>query len=180
MNDIVRGNHRQGRKPRAILQIDIMKAYGFLNWDFLFMTMSLLNFPKKFVEWVYNGVTAARFSLNMNGALVDYFHSERGLGQGDPISPYLFIIAMEVFSMLFDWKVEQSGFDIHPRCKNLKLHHLAFADDLFLVTAATEKSFQVINTAIREFGELTGLIPNMVSAVCTLVGWMSRKLRNCA
>lgn len=93
MHDLVRGYHRQGGKPRAVIKVDIMKAYDSLNWDFLFNAMSILEFPQRFIDWVYNGVTTAHFSLNINGSLVDYFHGERGLRGGDPISPYLFLFS---------------------------------------------------------------------------------------
>lgn len=55
----VRGYHKQEGKPRTILKIDIMKAYDSLSWDFLFKTMYMLKFPKRFVECVYDRVTTA-------------------------------------------------------------------------------------------------------------------------
>lgn len=58
---------------------------------------------------------------------------------------------MEAFAVFFDWKIEKHGYDYHPNCEGLKLNHIAFADDLFLISVATNKSFQVIEDTIREF-----------------------------
>ena len=120
-----------------------------------------MGFPQQFMKWVINCVTTTQFSINLNGVLVGFFPSERGQRQGNPISPYLFLIAMEVFSALLKWNVIASGFDYHHRCSSLKLSHTVFADDFFLISAATEHSFQVSKTTTVEFEHLSGLKPNM-------------------
>jgi hypothetical protein len=82
-------------------------------------------------------ITSPRFSISLNGTLVGYFKGEKGLRQGDPLSPYLFVIAMEVFSKIFgDHTQEGLGFMFHLRCSKLKLTHLCFVDDLLVFSAA--------------------------------------------
>lgn len=63
--------------------------------------------------------------------------------------------------MFMERKIEQRGSDFHPECKELRFNHIAFADDLFLITAATRGSFEVIKEVIMEFGDLEGLVPNL-------------------
>lgn len=150
-HEIARDNHSKGEEPRAVLKIDIMKAYDSLSWDFLFNVMKMMNFPERYIGRTKNCVTTAQFSINLNGLLVDYFPSEKGLRQGDPIAPYLFILAMEMFSMLFDWNIK--GFDYHPKCRDLKLNHIKFPVDLFFITATTSQSFEIIKDTIEEFGK---------------------------
>lgn len=60
----------------------------------------------------------------------------------DPISPYLFLIIMEVFTMLIEGNIKKLGFDYQPKCKGLQVSHIIFADDLFLLGGATEKSIK--------------------------------------
>ncbi|KAL3534630.1 hypothetical protein ACH5RR_003091 [Cinchona calisaya] len=97
----------------------------------------------------------------MNGSLVGYFQSGRGMRRGDPISPYLFLLSMEAFTKLLERNTTEKGYDYHPKCEGLKLSHVSFADDLFIITAATAKSFQVINETLNEFAALSGLQPNL-------------------
>jgi hypothetical protein len=74
----------------------------------------------------------------LNGTLVGYFEGKKGLRQGDPLSPYLFVLAMEVFSrIMVDHTAAGSGFSFHPKCSKLKLTHLCFADDLLIFSEAS-------------------------------------------
>ena len=78
-------------------------------------------------------ITSPRFSVCINGTMVGYFEGKRRLRQGDLLSPYLFVIAMEVFSkIMVDYTGGNSSFKFHPKCASLKLTHLCFADDLLI------------------------------------------------
>ncbi|KAL3520556.1 hypothetical protein ACH5RR_018705 [Cinchona calisaya] len=157
-----------------------MKVYDTLIWHLLFNVMQVMGFPERYIGWVKRCVTAAYFSVNLNGSLVGYFRNERGLRLGDPISFYLFLLALEVYTALFSWNIARTSFDFHPRCKALDLSHLSFADDHFIITAATEKSFQVIKDTLEEFGNLSGLQPSYQKSVqCILLVLKKEKKMDC-
>lgn len=80
--------------------------------------------------------------------------------QRDPKSPYIFIIAREVFSDLLEWYVDQGDFEYHPKCKSIALSHLIFVNDLFILSSANAKSFEVIRKVLDEFEDISGLMPN--------------------
>src|SRR4051812_9108700 len=80
------------------------------------------------------------FSLCFNGNLKGYIKGGRGIRQWDPLSPYLFIICMEVLSRKLDSAARDGSISYHSRCKKLHNTHLCFADDLVVFTAAEPSS----------------------------------------
>jgi hypothetical protein len=77
--------------------------------------------------------------------ILGHFKGAKGLRQGDPLSPYLFAIAMEVLShILKEYTSAGSGFKFHFRCSKLKLTHLCFADDLLIFAEADMSSISII------------------------------------
>lgn len=108
-----------------------MKDYDSLEWEFLLK--SLLCFGiNQFVDWIRECITNPKFSVSVNGTLVGYFDCKRGLRQGDPLSPYLFVMAMEILSRLMAEGVFQKK---GPLCSKLQIIHLRFEDDLLIFTA---------------------------------------------
>jgi len=102
-----------------------------------------------------------RFSIAINGTLVGFFKGAKGLRQGHPLSPYLFVIAMEVFTKLMEAHTRPgTGFQYHPRCSRLNLTHLCFADDLLLFSNAIMSSIKQVKAALLEFESLSGLKSN--------------------
>ncbi|XP_031392260.1 uncharacterized protein LOC116204310 [Punica granatum] len=101
--------------------------------------------------------SGAYFSGTINGSLAEYFAGQRGLRQGDHLSPYLFVITMDVFSNLLDTIVVEGRIDFHSRCKPLKLTHLCFADDLFLFTNGSKESIIAIMNVLNTFYYWSGL-----------------------
>ena len=86
-----------------------MKAYDHVNWDTLFYLLERMSFGGKWRSWLKTCVTTVRFSVLVNGSLVGFFGSSRGLRQGDPLSPLLFLLIMEVLSRILK-KTEEGGF----------------------------------------------------------------------
>ncbi|XP_020259105.1 uncharacterized protein LOC109835548 [Asparagus officinalis] len=119
-----------------------------------------LQFPNKMVDWIMTCITSPSYSISLNGSLHGYFKGKRGLRQGDPLSPYLFILGMEYLSRSLDLLKNDRQFNFHPMCRKLKISHLVFADDLLLFSKGDLNSVLKLNQCLKEFSSVTGLEPN--------------------
>ncbi|KAK3221970.1 hypothetical protein Dsin_008995 [Dipteronia sinensis] len=111
--------------------------------------------------WIKACLTTPKFSISFNGELAGFFSGKRGLRQGDPMSPYLFVISMEVLSKILAKCIEDSpSFKFHWRCDKIKLSHLCLADDLIMLCQGSLSSTRVVKAALDEFSLLPGLHAN--------------------
>ncbi|KAJ9535153.1 hypothetical protein OSB04_un001767 [Centaurea solstitialis] len=150
------------RSPRCAFKIDLRKAYDMVSWDYLFCMLEGFNFHPVLVKWIREMVSTVSFSVVVNGESRGYFPGRRGIRQGDPLSPYLFTLVMEGFSLLFKQCISEAGsFGYHHGCQDLELTHLCFADDLFVFTRGDVQSVEVLKKALSLFASRSGLAPNL-------------------
>ncbi|GKA68338.1 reverse transcriptase domain, reverse transcriptase zinc-binding domain protein, partial [Tanacetum coccineum] len=160
--ELLKGYNRKNGPQRCALKIDIAKAYDTVNWEFLKQSLVHFGFHGRMIEWIMTCVTSAAFSICVNGERHGYFKNGRGLRHGDPMSPYLFTLVMEVLTLIVQRKVRNNNqFKYHWGCKELKLTQLCFADDLLMLSNGDYKSVEVLKEALMEFSRNSGLIPNM-------------------
>lgn len=95
--------------------------------------------------------------MQVNGELAGYFQSVRGLRQGCSLSPYLFVLCMNVLSHKINKAVRENKFKFHPRCKLLSLTHLCFADDLMVFVEGTKESIEGALSVFGDFDKWSGL-----------------------
>lgn len=88
--------------------------------------------------------------------MVMYIKGGRGIRHGDPVSPLIFVLLIEYFSRNMAMVGELLDFRFHPMCKNLKINHLCFADDLMHFCKANEPSLTRIKQALKHFYEVSG------------------------
>ena len=91
-----------------------------------------MGFPQVMISWIKACMTSPSFSIYINGSLHGYFKGARGLRQGDPMYPYLFVLAMEGLSRILDEKSKHPLFRFHWRCEKTRIVNLCFADDLMI------------------------------------------------
>ncbi|KAK4382607.1 putative mitochondrial protein [Sesamum angolense] len=100
------------------------------------------------------------FTVALNGSLHGLFPGKKGLRQGDPMSPALFLLCMEYFSRLIKRSTTNSDFNFHPKCEKLKITHLLFADDLMLFSRGDLPSIRILMECLQEFRDVSGLAVN--------------------
>lgn len=141
--------------------MDIAKAFDTLSWDFLFSCLNGMNVPEKNFHWLRSCICTTSFMVGYNGTVNGYFKGTRGLRQGDPLSPYLFVIAMNCLSHMLNNVATRPGFKYHSNCKKIKLTHLSFADDLLIFIEDNIESVQCVLQVLKEFEERSGLAVSM-------------------
>lgn len=100
------------------------------------------------------------FSVCINGSLHGYFKGARGLRQGDPMSPYLFVLVMEILAKILAKKSTHLDFRFHWRCGKTRIVNLCFADDLMIFCKGDVFTIKAINDGLDEFQSLSGLSPS--------------------
>ncbi|KAL2225212.1 UNVERIFIED_CONTAM: hypothetical protein Sindi_3023300 [Sesamum indicum] len=139
--ELFTGYNQARLPPRCALKVDIRKAYDTVEWDFLLSVLQLFSFPEIFRRWIEECISSPSFSVGMNGKPHGYFAGARGLRQGDPLSPYLFVLVME--------------------CDDLRIFQLEFADDLLLFCRANTESARIFKSGLDRFADWSGLCLNV-------------------
>jgi hypothetical protein len=115
-------------------KLDLSKAYD-----------RVVGFAEKWILWVMSCVTSVRYAVRLNGSLLDAFSPTRGLRQGDPLSPYLFLLVAEGLSSLIEHEISANRLKDLKICRRAPgISHLLFADDSLLFFQANSEQATIV------------------------------------
>ncbi|XP_039068117.1 uncharacterized protein LOC120214236 [Hibiscus syriacus] len=155
--ELVRGYPRKNISPRCTLKINLQKAFNSLDWEFVRIFLRALGLPEKFVGWIWAFITSLIYFIVLNGSLVGYCKGACGVRHVDPLSPYLFVMAMNVLSSLLNVVASKDVFKFHPKCKKIGLTHLCFENDMLIFCEGSIDSVIGVQNVLDFFYSMSGL-----------------------
>ena len=170
INDILEQTKLQNI-PGILLQLDFRKAFDTIEWEFIQRTIALFNFGESIQRWISIFYTNTESAVLNNGFCTNYFSLSRGVRQGCPLSPYLFVLAVELLACKI--RQDKEIQDIKVLGKELKLSQ--FADDTTLLNSNCNSVKQAI-AVLDNFGDISGLKLNPSKTKALWLGsWRHRK-----
>lgn len=150
-------SRNKGSSGQMAIKIDLEKAYDRLEWSFIRDTLALFKVSKFLLNVIMSYVTSPSIVVLFNGGALEDFRPTRGIRQGDPLPPYIFIICMEVLGFLIKDKCDLKFWNpVKASQGGLAFSHLFFADDLVLFGKANMKNYQSMKDALDVFCDLSG------------------------
>jgi hypothetical protein len=150
-------NIREKKLQALILKIDLKKAYDCISWDFLRLVLLQCGFGLSTTKWIMGCITSATFAVLINGEPTKFFHSGRGLRQGCPLSPLLFILIMEGLSLALKRSQADGLLSGIKVSRFIKILHLLFVDDILIMTKDSIEEWKEISRVLILFCSASGL-----------------------
>ncbi|XP_010472440.1 PREDICTED: uncharacterized protein LOC104752070 [Camelina sativa] len=161
------------------VKTDMSKAYDRVEWDFLEKLFIKMGFAVKWVQWIMMCVRSVSFSVLINGCDFGLIKPGRGIRQGDPLSPFLFILCAEalVYALQRSHQQERlTGFRFNESCPVIQ--NLLFADDSLFVCQSTKEECEELMLCLQSYGKASGQMINLSKSAVTFGKRISEETKN--
>ncbi|VVA41200.1 PREDICTED: RNA-directed DNA polymerase, partial [Prunus dulcis] len=167
-NEVVEESRRLN-KSGMVFKIDLEKAYDHVEWRFVDEVLIRKGFGDRWRSWIRGCLETANFSVMINGRPRGKFRASRGLRQGDPLSPFLFTLVMDVLSRIMEKAQDADEFHgLSPGNGMVEISHLQFADDTIFFIEDKEEYWNNLLQILELFCFVSGMTIN--KSKCSLVG----------
>ena len=150
-------NKRGGKDSFMSIKLDMSKAFDRVEWGFVEAVMEKLGFHEKWINLIMHCITIVSYSMITNGVTHGCIVPSRGLRQGNPLSPYLFVLCVKGLSALINEAARnQALHGISISCGSPRVTHLLFADDSLLFCQANGQECRKLIKILVLYGEVSG------------------------
>ncbi|XP_071718424.1 uncharacterized protein [Rutidosis leptorrhynchoides] len=152
------------KKKAMLFKVDFEKAFDSISWDFLVTMLSNLGFGRRWIMWVKGCLNSSFASVLVNGSPTEEFKIGRGLRQGDPLSPFLFIICMEGLHVAMLDAIDQNLFkciSVGNIGNVVNISHCFFADDALFIGEWSDDNIRNLICILKCFFLVSGLQVNI-------------------
>lgn len=151
-----------------ILFLDMAKAYDRLEWNFLYVVLSRFGFSAQWINLVKGMLENCWVSVLFRGVISGFFKSSRGLRQGDPLAPSLFILAEEALSRGLCRLFASNKLMLYNSPRSCpRVSHLLFADDILFFTNGNKLSLRVLLAFLSSYERASGQLVNRLKSSFT-------------
>ncbi|KAJ4771347.1 RNA-directed DNA polymerase (reverse transcriptase)-related family protein [Rhynchospora pubera] len=141
-----------------LLKADINKAFDKLDWAFLQKALQYINMPPKLIALIITAYREARITISINGKGDGFLRPTQGLRQGCPMSPYIFIISMEILSRLLQQELHVGRLEgVRVARTSPSLTHAIYADDLVIMGDTRPEEIHILSGILHNFAIASGL-----------------------
>jgi hypothetical protein len=150
------------RTPSMLIKLDLSKSFDRISWQYMCSLLEAFGFDTAWIAWIMQLTSSTFFSILVNGVPSQPFSPTRGIHQGDPLSPFLFVIMAKGLGRYINASVEDGSL------KGLPLHnlqptpsHSQFVDDTLLMNTPTSQEANKLKTILTDFAEASGTSLNL-------------------
>lgn len=141
--ELARDLNKKVTGGNVVFKIDMAKAYDRLEWRFLLKAMEVFGFSAASRDLIYRNICNIWYNFKINGVVTREFRSFRGVRQGDPLSPLLFVLAQQILSTNLNLRINAGLINRYKvGSQELSLSHLLYADDVLFFTNGSERSLR--------------------------------------
>jgi hypothetical protein len=160
-------------KPGLLFNIDMEKAFDSLNWGFMQKVLKSFGFGESIRKWIEVFYNDIKSTVIVNGCASTWFNINRGCRQGDPISPYIFVLCVEILAVMIRENENIKGVVINGVEQKIS----QYADDTEFTLNGDEKSFENCINVLDKFGRKSGLFVNAEKCSAMWLGSMKNSPR---
>lgn len=166
--ELVQTCHKR-KIPAVALKLDFRKAFDSIEWEALDCILEAKNFPAKWRSWIQHIFDTSQTAVLLNGCPGKWIKCKKGLRQGDPLSPYLFILMADVLQQMLTGAMANGVFE-HPIIASAPCPVLQYADDTLIILKADANQLIALKQTLQTFSEATGLFINFDKSTFLPIG----------